>query len=318
MAPGDTAAQLDVLQDRYKEYYATLESYRASDSKQTQRYADAALALETKKQQELMDIHVAAAEQRLELGTGDWEDMQLASIGRLLKGYTTFSAGATREMYNFFQSFTDGFADSIGRAIVYSDDLNGALKSVADEALSSLISGLVKLGVQWLINAAIGSSIQETAAATSMATTTAQATAAAAAWAPAAALASLASFGANAAPASAGMLATTGVAEMIAATANFAGAFDKGGTIPGGKWGIVGEFGPEIVQGPANVTGREKTMDLVRSANQPAAAVPAVAPIVNLKNINVLDKSIVGDYLSSPSGEKMLMNVIQKNRKALA
>lgn len=40
---------------------------------------------------------------------------------------------------------------------------------------------------------------------------------------------------------------------------SYAGAFDKGGQIPYGQWGIVGEYGPEIVHGPANVTGREAT-----------------------------------------------------------
>lgn len=34
----------------------------------------------------------------------------------------------------------------------------------------------------------------------------------------------------------------------------FAGGFATGGTIPAGQWGIVGERGPEIVHGPANVS----------------------------------------------------------------
>lgn len=46
----------------------------------------------------------------------------------------------------------------------------------------------------------------------------------------------------------------------------FAGAFDNGGNIPSGQWGIVGERGPEIVQGPANVTSRKKTAALAASA----------------------------------------------------
>lgn len=34
----------------------------------------------------------------------------------------------------------------------------------------------------------------------------------------------------------------------------FSGFFANGGTIPSGSWGIVGEAGPEIVNGPANIT----------------------------------------------------------------
>ena len=37
------------------------------------------------------------------------------------------------------------------------------------------------------------------------------------------------------------------------------GAFDGGGMIPSGKRGIVGEYGPEIVEGPAFVTSRKQT-----------------------------------------------------------
>ena len=39
----------------------------------------------------------------------------------------------------------------------------------------------------------------------------------------------------------------------------FAGLFDQGGVIPSGKFGIVGEKGPEIVTGPAKVIGRKDT-----------------------------------------------------------
>jgi hypothetical protein len=41
---------------------------------------------------------------------------------------------------------------------------------------------------------------------------------------------------------------------------------DKGGFIGAGKLGIVGEYGPEIVKGPASVTSRRETADLARSA----------------------------------------------------
>lgn len=41
---------------------------------------------------------------------------------------------------------------------------------------------------------------------------------------------------------------------------------DKGGRIPAGQVGIVGEFGPELVAGPANVTSRRETAEMARSA----------------------------------------------------
>ena len=41
---------------------------------------------------------------------------------------------------------------------------------------------------------------------------------------------------------------------------------DHGGNIPAGRVGIVGEFGPELVTGPASVTSRRETADLARQA----------------------------------------------------
>ena len=50
------------------------------------------------------------------------------------------------------------------------------------------------------------------------------------------------------------------------AIGGFAGMFDNGGNISSGQWGIVGENGPEIVKGPANVTSRKKTAAMAASA----------------------------------------------------
>ncbi|EFV1609040.1 phage tail tape measure protein [Salmonella enterica] len=59
----------------------------------------------------------------------------------------------------------------------------------------------------------------------------------------------------------------------------FAGMYDSGGTIPRGQFGIVGENGPEIVNGPANVTSRRRTAALasVVAGVMGAAAAPAEA-----------------------------------------
>lgn len=63
--------------------------------------------------------------------------------------------------------------------------------------------------------------------------------------------------------ASAGLVAALAIGQMnsggTGGSGSYAGAYDKGGVIPYGQYGIVGEYGPEIVQGPAHVTGREAT-----------------------------------------------------------
>lgn len=81
----------------------------------------------------------------------------------------------------------------------------------------------------------------------------------------------------------------------------FAGLFDNGGDIPRGQFGVVGEMGPELVSGPARVTSRKDTEKMMAPREQ------------NLKVINVLDPSIVGQYLKSEDGEKMILNVLSEN-----
>jgi phage-related tail protein len=62
----------------------------------------------------------------------------------------------------------------------------------------------------------------------------------------------------------------------------YAGMYDNGGAIPRGQFGIVGENGPEIVNGPANVTSRRRTAALasvVAGAMGVAAAPAETAPL---------------------------------------
>lgn len=61
----------------------------------------------------------------------------------------------------------------------------------------------------------------------------------------------------------------------------FAGVYDAGGYIPQGQFGVVGENGPELVNGPANITSRRRTAALAAATafafsglSQPVAARP--------------------------------------------
>lgn len=59
----------------------------------------------------------------------------------------------------------------------------------------------------------------------------------------------------------------------------FAGLFDGGGKIPGGQFGIVGERGPEIVTGPAQVTSRRDTAQMMQGGRAGGTAtIRLVAP----------------------------------------
>ncbi|HFU1224270.1 TPA: phage tail tape measure protein [Citrobacter amalonaticus] len=64
-----------------------------------------------------------------------------------------------------------------------------------------------------------------------------------------------------------------------AAAVSYAGMYDSGGVIPRGQFGIVGENGPEIVNGPVNVTSRRRTAALasIVAGVMGVAATPAEA-----------------------------------------
>ncbi len=77
------------------------------------------------------------------------------------------------------------------------------------------------------------------------------------------------------------MSATAEIGRVAAgAVYGFAGMYDSGGYIPRGQFGIVGENGPEIVNGPANVTSRRNTAALaaVVAGMMGVAAAPAELP----------------------------------------
>lgn len=100
--------------------------------------------------------------------------------------------------------------------------------------------------------------------------------------------------------------------------ANYSGAYDKGGYIPAGSYGIVAEKGNELVNGtlihgPANVTSRKQTAAMLNNSNSNSAQ--PVAPVVNtnVRMVNVIDPSVVNDYLGSAEGEKVILNVIRNN-----
>lgn len=55
-------------------------------------------------------------------------------------------------------------------------------------------------------------------------------------------------------------------AVMAPSGLSYAGMYDSGGDIPSGKFGIAGENGPEIVNGPARITSRRNTAAIAAAA----------------------------------------------------
>lgn len=163
----------------------------------------------------------------------------LASSDKLLEGYTGTLNDLTGLFGNFFTSIEDGFANSIGRAIVYSENLGDALKNIGRDALQQLISGLIKMGIQWLITQALMRTSSKVTAVDTMAQGVIQGQVLASAYAPAAMLANIATLGSAGAIGVASTTAALSVAKALPLA--FAAGFSEGGyTGNGGVNDIAG------------------------------------------------------------------------------
>jgi len=74
--------------------------------------------------------------------------------------------------------------------------------------------------------------------------------------------------------------------------------------------GLMGEAGPEAILPLRRGRDGRLGVEMNSGPAQPA-------PDMSTRIINVLDPSVVGDYLATPSGERAILNVIRRNRSAL-
>ncbi|MCU3630111.1 tape measure protein [Enterobacter hormaechei subsp. steigerwaltii] len=147
--------------------------------------------------------------------------------------------------YSMLTSAVDAFSGNASNAltglITGTMSAQDAMRSLGNTMLNSVVNALVQVGVEALKNFIIGQTLG--AAATSASAT--EAVILAKAWAPAAAFASLASFGGNSVPAMTGIASTVGLAQGLALT----GMRYNGGPVNAGGLYQIGERGkPEIYQ----------------------------------------------------------------------
>ncbi len=214
-------------------------------------------------------------------GMGQGEDEEQGGWDKWLESAQTAFTDFDSMAASTAENFQRGFGDAFESMIFDSQSFRESMFNLFDGIARSLVIALGEMAAQWVAYQAVQATLGQTAQAASAASAAATGTAIAAAYAPAAAMASLASFGANAAPAAAGIASTTALSQSLASAGSFAGLFDNGGNIPAGQWGIAGERGPEIIQGPANVTSRRDTAAMLRGGGDSA---PSAAPVINVTN----------------------------------
>lgn len=144
-----------------------------------------------------------------------------------------------------FESFTQSATTNIMSVLNGTKSISDAMRDLASTILNSVVHAIVEMGVKWIAQQVMQMTFGKAMMATQLATSSAMATAMASAWATPASLVSLASYGANAPPAMAGIASTLAMAQTMA----IAGARRNGGTVNAGDLYQVGEGNaPEIYQ----------------------------------------------------------------------
>ncbi len=276
---------------------------------------------------QMIQLALTQSALNIEQGEGSFFDGFLVGMEQSLEAVRNFGSEAGAVFADFFTQTSEGFADAIANAIVFGGSFKEAIGNVARQALASLLSGLINLGIQFVLNATLGQSLAAAATAAGVA----EAAILGAAWAAPAALVSLASFGANAAPASAGIASTVALSQGLALAGFADGGFVSGAggprsdSIPAmlsnGEFVVnaqaTSRFRPQLeaMNNPANTQGGNNT-------TSSTAASPSAAQQEGQGNstriVNVLDPSLVGNFLTSASGEKVLVNVIERNSSSIS
>lgn len=197
---------------------------------------------------QMAQANIAMADLQNKMGNGTAVSIFTAGVGQAISGFTTLASSAADIIGNVMNSVIDGFSNSVARAIVMGEDLKTSLQSLAQTVVTEMLSALIKMGVQYTINqalgvgsaAAVGAAQTAAIAATTTASVAGTATAAAAsatagaataaAWTPAAIWASIGSFGQAAVIAGGAILAVKAI-----------GGFEQGGyTGNGGRKQVAG------------------------------------------------------------------------------
>lgn len=243
------------------------------------------------------------AELRNAAGQGGFFDGFIANLDAMKNATMSVTSQIGQQVAGVMNQMVQGIGDAIAQGIVYGQNFWDTLGQAANRALAGIISGLIQLGLQMLINYALG----QTMGTAAVAGVTAQATAAAAAWAPAAALASLASFGANSGPAMAGIASTIALSKGLA-LAGGGMAFKTGG-----EFTVGGAGGPDSQLVAFRATPGENVR--VNTPAQARAAEEKQSPNVNVpvKIVNVTDPQAALAALQTTEGERIILNTIEQN-----
>lgn len=235
-------------------------------------------------------------------GQGTAMTVLTEGFGQFLDEYTTLAAGVSEIVGNMMTSLADGISDSLASAIVKGESLRDAFANISQTILTELLSALIKLGIQWAINSAMG----QAAAAANMATSVAMGASVAAAWAPAAAAVSLATMGANSPMAVTGMATAYGAAKAFSVLPGFehGGSFEVGGQ---------GATDSQLVAFRASPSERVT----IETPHQQRQNDKSSGEDISIAIVNVKDEEELYTALASARATRIIMNAVERNPKTI-
>ncbi|WP_095114783.1 phage tail length tape measure family protein [Pseudomonas sp. Irchel 3F3] len=160
-----------------------------------------------------------------------------------------------------FSSAFNNISTDITDAIMDGQLSFSNLGDIAGNVVRDILAGFVKMGVQMALNAALNATLGTAAAGQSMILAGTTATA----WAPAAAMASLATLGANSVPAAAALTSTTALASSLAVIPGFA----TGGYVSGAGTGTSDSIMARLSDGEfvVNAAATKRNRALLEAIN---------------------------------------------------
>ena len=264
----------------------------------------------------------------------DWALRGLEAVSKLTDGFNSLGESITESLGSALTSFTDGLADGIAGAIVKGEDLRETMNNVAQSILTNIISAIIKMGIQWaatqLMMSVIGDTMKKKEELTNaesaavIALTNAESAAVIASeWATAATYVSTATMGGAVAAGESALLTALATNQGLA----FAGYADGGYTGNGDKYdpaGIVhkGEyvFTQDDVKriGLNNLEMMHRGSDSITNAglnNNRVSATEQRSSSVSI--VNMVDPDMLKAYLSTPDGQRAIINTIRHNPKTV-
>jgi tape measure domain-containing protein len=221
-------------------------------------------AVESGIQSVKMDLRDLQAEANIQSGEGTFFDGMLKQIDLLSRRTTDFARQLGSTFAKPVTQLIDGIGTAFARAIVFGENLEKTLGDISRNILAELLSSLIKIGLQFLVNRAIATMgmATATAAGATMAAETG------AMWAGPAALVSIATFGAAGLAADASMLSTAAIAAAIGGAGMKSGGYTGDSPVNS----VAGFYhGQEYV---LNATATKKNRPLLEDLNKGKTITP--------------------------------------------